>query len=436
MASIEHMRHANSHGNPPDRASGLRIINAEALRHKILPPETWVIDGILPAGCTVFAGRSKDGKSQLGYGIAVAVATGGAAFGAMPVAQGDVLYLALEDGERRAQKRVQAQCDRAPNTVDLSRLELVFWEAPPLGNGLERELDAWIASKAAPRLIIIDILEKVRPRAAKHGNVYAEAYAATASLTQLAQERNIAILVVHHVSKIRSEDIRDAISGPVSLLGGADTFWVLKRIAGETDATLAIGGRDVAEQELALQFKDGFWTLLGGAEQYRLSKTRQEIIQCLTECAGPQTPRQLDSMLPQIGYEAIKKTLQRMSDDGQIINLGGGRYGLRPSCDPPARDGKETDTPPVPAVPGVPTVPEKLRDSAYTRPVPQHDATHPLKTKVFEDFGDKGTVGTPGTPDEPETAVEPLCLVCRGRDLVSDAKGHYCVTCRCRFSHR
>ena len=341
-------RRESCHNQPPDATSGLHIINAEALRHQILPPEIWVIEGLLPAGCTVMAGRSKDGKSQLGYNLAVAVATGGAAFGAISVVQGDVLYVALEDGERRAQKRLQAQCERARGTVDLSRLDLVLWEAPPLGSGLEAALDKWIADKANPRLIIIDILEKVRPRTAKHGNVYAEAYTATASLTQLAQERNLAILVVHHVSKIRSEDIRDAISGPVSLLGGADTFWVLKRTTGETDAALSIGGRDVAEQELALQFKDGFWTLLGGAEQYRLSKTRQDIIQCLAEGAGPQTPKQLYSALPQIGYEAIKKTLQRMAEDGQIINLGGGRYGLWPSCDTLACDGEETDTPPVP----------------------------------------------------------------------------------------
>ena len=409
--------------------TGLNIINAEALRHKVFPPEKSIIEGILPTGCTVLAGRSKDGKSLMAWGLSVAIATGGAAFGTISVPPGDVLYLALEDGERRAQKRLNAQLDRAPGDVDLSRLDIVPWEAPTLGNGLEGELSKWIATKSDPRLIIIDILEKVRPRTTKSGNVYAEAYAATAPLTQLAQENNLAILVVHHVSKIRSDDIRDTISGPISLIGGADTFWVLKRTAGAPDATLSVGGRDILEQELALRFEDGFWTILGGAEEYRLSKTRQEIIHCLSESDKPQTPKQIHQILPQIGYETVKKTLQRMADDGQIMNLGHGRYGLNPSCEIPASYQEETGTypvPGVPAVPGVPGVPGMPGDSAHGFPVPENHLLSALKTNSLEDSRDKGTAGT---PDDPDMGFHPLCPSCYG-DLLRDTKGFYCLICR------
>jgi hypothetical protein len=52
---------------------------------------------------------------------AVAVATGGKALGHLPVWQGRVLYLALEDGERRAQQRLQEQVELAEAyDVDLS----------------------------------------------------------------------------------------------------------------------------------------------------------------------------------------------------------------------------------------------------------------------------------------------------------------------------
>ncbi len=158
---------AKPEASSSSRPAGFHPINAEVLRHKELPPEQWIIDEKLPAGCTVLAGRSKDGKSMMAYGLVVAVATGGAAFGTEPVTQGDVLYLALEDGERRAQKRLQAQCEQISDEVDLSRLELVLWKSSALGAGLEEDLNTWIASKPAPRLIIIDILEKVRPRRTK-----------------------------------------------------------------------------------------------------------------------------------------------------------------------------------------------------------------------------------------------------------------------------
>jgi RecA-family ATPase len=58
-------------------------------------------------GLTILAGKGKIGKSWLALGIAIAVASGGYALGSIKVEQGDVLYLALEDNERRLQKRLR-----------------------------------------------------------------------------------------------------------------------------------------------------------------------------------------------------------------------------------------------------------------------------------------------------------------------------------------
>jgi hypothetical protein len=62
----------------PERPA-LTIINAEPLRHKMLPPAQDVIPDLLPAGNTLLVGRAKDGKSLMAYNLAVAVATGGKA---------------------------------------------------------------------------------------------------------------------------------------------------------------------------------------------------------------------------------------------------------------------------------------------------------------------------------------------------------------------
>ena len=85
------------------------ILTASALYAKELTPQQWIVPSILPAGATLFVGRGKDGKSLLAWNLCLAVATGGTALSTYPVEQGDVLYLALEDGERRAQKRLKDQ---------------------------------------------------------------------------------------------------------------------------------------------------------------------------------------------------------------------------------------------------------------------------------------------------------------------------------------
>ena len=85
-----------------------------------LPPIHWAIPHILPEGLTLLAGKPKLGKSWLALSMAFAVAAGGVALGTHPVTQGEVLYLALEDNERRLQSRTQkllAFMSSIPHTI-------------------------------------------------------------------------------------------------------------------------------------------------------------------------------------------------------------------------------------------------------------------------------------------------------------------------------
>ena len=71
-----------------------------------LPPVKWVVPDLLPEGVTLLAGKPKLGKSWLAFGLAVAVASGGVVLGTKRVERGEALYLALEDNQRRLQKRL------------------------------------------------------------------------------------------------------------------------------------------------------------------------------------------------------------------------------------------------------------------------------------------------------------------------------------------
>src|SRR5258708_19570344 len=94
---------------PPGQAEttpqGPEIFPLKALLQKELPPVKWAIPGILPEGLTLLCGKPKMGKSWLVLGFALGIACGGYVLGKVNVEQGYVLYLSLEDNERRLQRR-------------------------------------------------------------------------------------------------------------------------------------------------------------------------------------------------------------------------------------------------------------------------------------------------------------------------------------------
>jgi RecA-family ATPase len=80
---------------------------ASDLLTRDLPPIEQIVGGIVYEGVTVFAGKPKQGKTWLMLSLALDVAGGGTALGNRPVQRGGVLYLALEDTQRRLQGRTK-----------------------------------------------------------------------------------------------------------------------------------------------------------------------------------------------------------------------------------------------------------------------------------------------------------------------------------------
>src|SRR5215207_4636708 len=84
------------------------IRTARELRHQEFEPIRYVVPGYIAEGLTLLAGPPKLGKSWLVLDAGLALATGGTCLGGLVCEQGDVLYLALEDKERRLQGRIAA----------------------------------------------------------------------------------------------------------------------------------------------------------------------------------------------------------------------------------------------------------------------------------------------------------------------------------------
>lgn len=301
---------------------------AAELMDKSLPPIRWIIEGYLPEGLTILGGKAKLGKTWLAQGWTIAVATGGCALGTITVTEGDALYLALEDNERRMQRRL---LQLLPNGTRPRRLSIDY-ACTRVDGGLLDDLREWIESATAPRLIVIDVLNRVRPQQRGNEQLYDYDVRSLAGLHGLANEYGIGILVVHHTRKAEAEDPFDCLSGSTGLTGTADTTLVLARDSQGT--TLYGRGRDLEEIETAMRFDrtTGHWTALGEAPEVRRSDSRKAVVAALLAAGRPLSPREVAD-LTGLEHDNARQILTRMVESGEVERAGAGKY--QAASDPP-----------------------------------------------------------------------------------------------------
>lgn len=305
------------------RAGGPTFIKATDLIAKDLPEPRWSVPGVLAEGLALLAGPLKIGKSWLALNLGIAIASGGVALGRIRVEGGDVLYLSLEDNERRLKARLVSVLggERCPERLTLAT------QAPKLNEGLLSWLDAWAVKRPAGRLIVIDVLQKVRPPSAKNGSMYADDYKTVEGLQELAGRRRLTVLAVHHVRKMASDDPVETISGTQGLGGGADTLLILKRERTKRDATLYVTGRDVEEAQLTLRWDPAHTTWSVVADE--LSDERQAVIRVLSHAGRALGAKDISRALGRT-YETTKLLCWRMANAGQLLTEGKGLYRCNP----------------------------------------------------------------------------------------------------------
>jgi hypothetical protein len=289
-----------------------------------LPPVRWVIPDILPEGVTFLAGKPKMGKSWMALDLSRAVATGGVALGTKQVAQGEVLYLALEDNRRRIHNRLNKLLAGRPAPANLH----IATEWPRLDEGGAELLSDWLVVHPNTSLVIGDTLARLKPQASGRRTQYDEDREAVDPLGPIAADHGVAILLVHHLRETESEDPLDMIHGSAGLTGGVDGALVLKRKRGDADAYLTVEGRDIENPtEIALKFDQdaATWAVMGDAEEYRRSETRRKILKVLEEADEPLGPKDVAELLD-VPENRIKQRLYQMSKDGEVKVVARGRY--------------------------------------------------------------------------------------------------------------
>jgi hypothetical protein len=288
-------------------------------------PPCWTVTGLLPEGLTVLAGKPKIGKSMLSLNLSVSVATGGIALGQDGIEQKDVLYLALEDTPRRIQARILPILQGSPPT---GRLHFAFTWPKMDSTGLE-ELDRWLGEHPDAGLVIIDTLARIRGTKRNGSTLYDADYDDICRIKSIADQHHVAIILLHHLRKAGADDILDLVSGSTGLTAAADTVAVLNRERARADAILYITGRDVEDSELALRFDDNSasFVLMGNAEEYRISKERQEIIEQLRAIDGPAKLKDLTASLKKQPNN-VHKLLKGLIEQGLVEQPNYGQYCL------------------------------------------------------------------------------------------------------------
>lgn len=253
----------------------LQLVDADTLLSTPMEKTLFIVDGLIPQGVSMLCGSGKIGKSWLMLWLGIRVAQG-LPLWELPTHQSVVLYLCLEDTRVRIQNRLYQLVDEAPPGLRFATM------CGKLGCGLEEQIIDTLNDYPKTKLIIIDTLQKVRDSrsvAGKNG-MYANDYDDISTVKQIADRFKIAIVLVHHLRKLKdSADPFNEVSGSTGITGAADTNFILKRRRGEETATLLVNGRDVEYQQFTLRFENQVWQMMEHKDSAELH--REEIPQFL-----------------------------------------------------------------------------------------------------------------------------------------------------------
>lgn len=306
-------------------------IKMDELLKKEFKPIRWAVQGLFPEGLAILSGPPKIGKSWMVTDFGIAVSSGGYVFGHFKAEQGEVLVLSLEDNERRLKSRLEKRIHANPGCNMTGFYGLTTWRRLDRG-GLD-DLDCWLQEHPTCKLVVIDTIQKIKPRAKNTGgNAYEQDYEALGGLQRLALERQCCILLIHHNRKSDSKNEGDpfeGVSGSIGITGTMDTMMMLRRPRGTTGAVLLVTGRDLADAEYGLTFDplQCGWTVSGSSHEVGLQdgSNTSRILDALKTRSGEWFGVQdvFETLGEKIKWDTVKRELYRLTQKGALKNHQG-----------------------------------------------------------------------------------------------------------------
>ena len=284
-------------------------ISFKDLLEKEFPPENFYVDGLITSGLTVLTGGSKIGKSWTALQLVTALDQGGYFLGKLKAEKCDCLYLALEDTEKRIQKRLKKQGIVLFNG---SRLETK--------RRTITDLRLFLEDNPQYKVIIIDTFQKMM--GLDDMNDYAVTVRGMSALKAIADDLNRAIIVIHHTRKGSDQDAdhMESALGSTGINATADCTLTLRRKRGEAQATLSATGRDIEDTSFSLDWdKDCCsWTITeSGPLVPSMPPAQKEVLDLLESENRAWTTAEIISVLGK-SKQSVSNLLSEMRSKGFI----------------------------------------------------------------------------------------------------------------------
>lgn len=329
-------------------------------------PKAPLIRDLLYPGAWLLVGRPKIGKSWLLLQLALAFAEGGSFLGYnCETAGAEVLCIFAEDDDARIKSRLIALgVARAPSTCHLVNQVALRDLAARFADHLTfvEFLALWLSSHPTVRLVLVDTETTVRQiwqsgtPTEHYSRVVETDYSQTRAFDELALQRQLAILLVNHASKLKSgewHDIHELINRSNTALAGASGSIAL---ADPPDAdrfnpkqktrVLGIRGRDLKEDVLLAVHQSEvmpYFVSDGEYAEVRQSQTEAELLEALEQLMleAPDRFVSAEEIGDAVGKTrgTVKRALSRMFKKGRttwkrqrvtVKHGKGGGYRLEP----------------------------------------------------------------------------------------------------------
>lgn len=192
------------------------------------PDKAWLVRHLWShAAVGLISGHPKVGKSWLGLDLAVSVASGTDCLGAFPVeAPGPVLVFLAEDPLPRVRERIASLCALRHLPLDKIPLHVITAASLRLDDQGDRDRLTATVAHLAPRLLLLDPLVRLHAGDENDARYIAQLLG---FLRTLSRQHELAIAVVHHMSKKTTRHLGQSLRGSSDLWAWTDSAAYLTR---------------------------------------------------------------------------------------------------------------------------------------------------------------------------------------------------------------
>ena len=267
------------------------------------PAQDWLIENLLPIGSALLAGPPKIGKSYFILSLIKKIFDD----------DKGIYYFAGEDSLRRLQTRIN-QLDIKPGSGE------AYFHAgrsSPLANDALTHIEEFLNAKPSVKAVFIDTMQLVLPHQNKARDYSAYVYDLK-PWSDLASQKNVCILMVHHTRKNTNESDQyplDGVLGSQGINASFDTILVMKKSKDGRGCVLNLAGKDVEENEYRLKKQKYGWEIAGLEALASLGDRQSQVYNFIKENPGvtqTELAQELNMDLGNLSRRIVKQVKQNL----------------------------------------------------------------------------------------------------------------------------